>query len=40
MQEELLKQLIELLKEQTRFLQLISMQLEKVNDSIHQVFLK
>jgi len=40
MQEELLKQLIELVKEQIRLLQIMSMQLEKVNDSVHQVFLK
>ena len=40
MQEELLKQLIELVREQIRLLQIMSLQLEKVNDSVHQVFLK
>jgi hypothetical protein len=40
MQEELLEQLIELVKEQIRLLQIMSLQLEKVNDSVHQVFLK
>jgi hypothetical protein len=40
MQEELLTQLIELVKEQIRLLQIMSLQLEKVNDSVHQVFLK
>lgn len=40
MNDEALKQLIVLLQEQTRLLQVVIMQLEKVNDSIQQVFLK
>jgi|GEM_PF-4557351 len=47
MQEDLLKQCVELLKEQTLYLRSIDakyndliMQLNVINESIHQIFLK
>jgi len=40
MEQETSKQLIQLLQEQIRLLQIIAQQLEKVDYSIHQVFLK